>query len=158
MDLEGIIAIAGKPGLFRILSRSQKGLVVESILDGKKMPALATHKISALEDISMYTYDEDVPLKEILPRVKENFGGKPAEVNKLSKTELEDNFEKVLPDFDRDRVYPSDIKKLFSWYNLLLKHGMLAAKAEAPAKEEIEEAEIVEESSEPKAADKKKED
>ena len=154
MDLEGIIAIAGKPGLYKILSRSLKGLVVESIVDGKKMPALATHKISALDDISMYTYEEDVPLKEILPKVKEVFDGKAAEPNKLSKEELLGYFEKVLPDFDRERVYPSDIKKLLSWYNILLENGyMETTETEAAAEETIEDAEIVEESSNEDAAD-----
>ncbi len=152
MDLEGIIAIAGKPGLYKILSRSLKGLVVESIVDGKKMPALATHKISALDDISMYTYEEDVPLKEILPKVKEVFDGKAAEPNKLSKEDLLGHFEKVLPDFDRERVYPSDIKKLLSWYNILLENGYLE-ETQAASDDAIEEAEIVEESSDKNAAD-----
>ncbi|TXC81732.1 DUF5606 family protein [Luteibaculum oceani] len=141
MNLEGIIAIAGKPGLYKIVSRSMKGLLVESLIDGKRIPALATHKISALEDISMYTYEEDVPLKEIFPKIYEVQGGKKVENPKASNEELEGLFEKVLPDFDRERVYASDLKKLFAWYNLLHENDYFE-EVSAPT----EDAEIIEES------------
>ena len=140
MSLEGIIAIAGKPGLFKVVSRSNKGLLVQSLIDGKRIPALATHKISALDDISMYSYEEDVPLSTILANLKEIQGGKKVD---NPKAELEALFEKVLPNYDKERVYASDIKKLFTWYNLLLENDLIA---EVKAEEGIEEAEVIEES------------
>lgn len=149
MSLEGIIAIAGKPGLFKIVSRSNKGLLVESLIDKKRIPALATHKISALEDISMYTYEEDVPLSEILSKLKEVQASKPVANPKASGAELQELFEKVLPNYDQERVYTSDLKKLFSWYNLLLENDMLND-LEQKQEDGIEEAEIVEEEKENK--------
>lgn len=143
MSLEGIIAIAGKPGLFKVVSRSNKGLLVQSLIDGKRIPALATHKISALDDISMYSYEEDVPLSTILANLKEIQGGKKVDNPKGPNAELEALFEKVLPNYDKERVYASDIKKLFTWYNLLLENDLIA---EVKAEEGIEEAEVIEES------------
>ena len=143
MSLEGIIAIAGKPGLFKVVSRSNKGLLVQSLIDGKRIPALATHKISALDDISMYSYEEDVPLSTILANLKKIQGGKKVDNPKGPNAELEALFEKVLPNYDKERVYASDIKKLFTWYNLLLENDLIA---EVKAEEGIEEAEVIEES------------
>ena len=143
MSLEGIIAIAGKPGLFKVVSRSNKGLLVQSLIDGKRIPALATHKISALDDISMYSYEEDVPLSTILANLKEIQGGKKVDNPKGPNAELEALFEKVLPNYDKERVYASDIKRLFTWYTLLLENDLIA---EVKAEEGIEEAEVIEES------------
>jgi hypothetical protein len=125
MNLSGIIAIAGKPGLYKVLAQSKNGLIVESLIDGKRTPAYSTHKVSALEDISIYTYSEDVPLSVVFKGVydKENGG---AAINHLSSgDELRDYLMTILPEYDQERVYASDLKKLFSWYNLMHKSGKL---------------------------------
>ncbi|MFT6844222.1 MAG: hypothetical protein ACJAUV_000396 [Flavobacteriales bacterium] len=144
MNLSGIIAIAGKPGLYKVLAQSKNGLIVESLIDGKRTPAYSTHKVSALEDISIYTYSEDVPLSVVFKGVydKENGG---AAINHLSSgDELRDYLMTILPEYDQERVYASDLKKLFSWYNLMHKSGKLVL---------AEEEEVVEESkAEEKAA------
>lgn len=149
MSLTGIIAIAGKPGLYKVIARSKTGLVVESLVDGKKMPALATHKISALEDISMYTTEDDVKLSVVFNTIYELTEGKETLDPKSSGADLFEFFGKVLPNFDQERVYASDLKKLFTWFNILLKAGVVDGKLEdaTPAAEATEEAaeEVVEE-------------
>ncbi len=147
MNLTGIIAIAGKPGLYKVVSRAQNGLVVESLADGKKVPALASHKISALEDISMYTVDEDVKLSEVMDKIYAHTSGKEAIDSKSDGPALYAYFEQILPDFDKDRVYPSDLKKLFSWYSLLLNAGIFNL-AEEKATDSIQDAEVIEETKE----------
>lgn len=125
MNISGIISIAGKPGLYKIVAQSKGGVIVESIVDGKRFPASATSKISSLEDISMYTYEEDEPLSNIFTSIftKEN-GGQC--INPKSKEqELSEYFREILPSYDEDRIYKSDIKKLFTWYNLLQSKGLL---------------------------------
>lgn len=136
MDISGILAIGGYPGLFKMVSQMKSGLVVESLLDGKRMPAYATHKILALEDISIYTEEEDVPLSEVFGLLFKVNNGKPS-VNpkKASIAELQDALAQALPNYDRDRVYNSDLKKLFQWYNLLAEKGLLK---EEKAEEEAE--------------------
>ena len=155
MELTGIISMAGKPGLYKVVARSKGGLIVESLLDGKKVSAHATSRISALEDISMYTYGEEVPLKDVFTSLFKLVEGKEAIDPKASSDdELKAFFEKVLPEFDRDRVYPSDLKKLFTWYNLLLSKDLLKlaeeekpeakkkpAAKKAPKKTEVKEEE-----------------
>lgn len=131
--------MAGKPGLYKVIARSKGGLVVESLLDGKKASAHATSRISALEDISMYTYGEEVPLKDVFTNIFKLEDGKEAINPKSSDDELRAYFEKVLPEFDRDRVYPSDLKKLFTWYNLLLSKDMLKLEEEKLEEEVTEE-------------------
>jgi hypothetical protein len=141
MDLSGIISISGKPGLFKVVAQAKNNIIVESLLDGKRSPAYSTDRISALEDISIYTYEEDKPLAEVFQVIYEKEkGGKvishKESLNKLTKYLLE-----VLPNYDEDRVYSSDIKKLFQWYNILHKAGELKAEEKeeekkAPAKKE----------------------
>jgi len=143
MNLTGIIAIAGKPGLYKVISRSKSGLVVESLADKKKMPALATHKISALEDISIYTYGDDVRLSEVMDKIYAYTKGGETIDPKSEGAELFAYFEKILTDFDKDRVYPSDLKKLFTWYHLLLNAGIFELKEDK--KDDIQDAEIIEE-------------
>lgn len=143
MNLTGIIAIAGKPGLYKVISRSKSGLVVESLADKKKMPALSTHKISALEDISIYTYAEDVRLSEVMDKIYAFTKAGETIDPKSEGAELFKYFEQILPDFDKDRVYPSDLKKLFTWYSLLLNAGIFDIKEEKSG--DIQDAEIVEE-------------
>lgn len=138
MALEQIISVSGKPGLYKILSQTNYGLVAESLEDGKKVPVYSNYRISALVEISMYTYGEDVPLTEILWSIYEKEGKK--EVNaKMSDAEVRTWFETVLPDYDKERVYTSDIKKLVKWYNLLLKNDLITKPEAEQAEEEVVE-------------------
>lgn len=125
MDLSGIISIAGKPGLYKVLTNNKSSLVVQSLVDGKRTTALSTHKISALEDISIYTEENDVPLREVYQSIydKESGGSGPNHKGELS--DLKEYLSSILPDYDEDRVYNSDIKKLFQWYNILQVAGAL---------------------------------
>ncbi len=138
MDLSGIISISGKPGLYKVIAHAKNGLVVESLLDGKRMNAHVTHRISALEDISIYTYDDDVPLGDVYQSIFEKEDGGAAINHKASANELKEYLTEVLPNFDEDRVYHSDLKKLFQWYNLLQSNDLLKQKEESdeePAEE-----------------------
>lgn len=143
-----ILSIAGKPGLYALVSRGNRMLIVEALENGKRMPAYSNDRITSLNDIAIYTEDEEVPLLDVLQAVKEKESGKETAFNykKASKDELFSYFEAVLPKFDQDRVHPSDIKKLLSWYNLLVKSGNTDFEeepeeeaAEASAKEETAE-------------------
>ena len=135
MKLTGILSIGGYPGLFKMVSQMKSGLVVESLLDGKRMPAYSTQKILALEDISIYTDEDDVPLADVFGKIAEKSGGKAAlNPKKASVKELSDYLGEVLPDYDRDRVYNSDLKKLFQWFNLLAEKGMLKEEEEEKPK------------------------
>lgn len=140
MDLTGIIAISGKPGLFKVIASNRTSLVVESLVDGKRTVALPTHRISALEDISIYTIDEDVPLKDVYQNIYEKENGAAAINHKEDAGALKAYLGEILPDWDEDRVYNSDIKKMFQWYNILQASGALeeAMKSEAEAASEEE--------------------
>lgn len=117
-----ILAISGKPGLYELVSRGKGSLIVESLTDHKRMPAFASDRVTSLGDIAMYTEEEDKPLGEILKAMRDMEGGKVSSLNykKASGKELSDYFAKFVPDFDRDRVHSSDIKKLIQWYNILI--------------------------------------
>lgn len=130
MNISGIISIAGKPGLYKIVAQSKGGVIVESIVDGKRFPASATSKISSLEDISMYTYEEDEPLVNIFSNIFTKENGGPSVDPKSDEKTLFDYFREVLPAYDEERIYKSDIKKLFTWYNLLQAKGLLELKSE----------------------------
>jgi len=131
MDLTKIIAIAGYPGLFKIVAQASNGIIVESLLDKKRMPAYSHYKISGLEDISIFTYADDVPLKDVLKKIKEHEKGGKCIDPKSEPSDLRVYLEKILPDFDKERVHNSDIKKLFTWYNLLLDNNLLVETEEA---------------------------
>ena len=124
--LKDILSITGKPGLYKLVNRGNNMLIVESLLDGKRMPTYARDKIVSLGEISMYTMGEDIPLAEVLTKLGEKEGLKVASVDpkKADNDQLRDFFGEVLPDFDRDRVYPSDIRKLIQWYNILIHAGI----------------------------------
>lgn len=125
--LETILAISGKPGLFKLVSRGNHNLIVETLDSQKKrMPAFGSDKVISLADIAMYTDEKEVPLREVLKSIKEKEGGKTANIDyrKASKEELYKFLGEVLPNFDRDRVYPTDIKKLVQWYNILIENGL----------------------------------
>ena len=124
--LRDILSITGKPGLYKLVSRGNNMLIVESLLDGKRVPTYARDKIVSLGEISMYTMGEDVSLSEVLTKLGEKEGLKVAAIDpkKADNDQLRDFFGEVLPDFDRDRVYPSDIRKLIQWYNILINAGI----------------------------------
>lgn len=124
---ETILAISGKPGLYRLISRGKANLIVESLDDKKKrMPAFASDRVTSLADIAMYTDDEDIALWQVLKNLGEKENSKESAINikKASSAELREYFGEVLPTFDRDRVHDSDIKKLIQWYNILVKAGI----------------------------------
>ncbi|PRY90021.1 DUF5606 domain-containing protein [Marinilabilia salmonicolor] len=136
--LKGILAISGKPGLFKMITNAKNSIIVESLIDGKRTPAYATSKISSLEDISIFTVDGDTKLADVFVNIFE----KSLDVNpkKASSKELKDAFGQALPDYDDERVYVSDIKKVFAWYNLLKEKEVISADAiEAYKKGEDEE-------------------
>ena len=125
--LETILAISGKPGLYKLVSRGNNNLIVETIdAQKKRFPAFAADKVISLADIAMYTDEKEVPLREVLNSIKTKEGGKVASIDyrKASKEELFAYLGEVLPNFDRDRVYPADAKKLVQWYNLLVENGL----------------------------------
>jgi hypothetical protein len=124
MGLDKILAISGKPGLYELTAQSRGGFIVKSIPDGKKMAVNIRHNVSLLSEIAIYTYTEEVPLAEIFEKIKEKEDGGEAIRHKSNKTELENYFAEILPDYDVDRVYASDMKKIFQWYNLLIKNGI----------------------------------
>ena len=122
-----ILAISGKPGLYKLVSRGKNNLIVESLDDThRRQPAFATDRITSLADIAMYTETDDVPLMKVLESIKTLEEGKQASLDpkKASGDELREYFAKVLPEFDRERVHNSDIKKLLQWYNILIQAGI----------------------------------
>lgn len=122
-----ILAIAGKPGLYKLVSRGKNNLIVEALdATHRRQPAFATDRITSLGDIAMFTETDDIPLMDVLENLKKLEDGKKASINekKASGQELQDYFTKVLPEWDRDRVHNSDIKKLISWYNILIENGI----------------------------------
>lgn len=123
MSLEKILSIAGKPGLYELKTQTRGGLLAESLIDGKKITVSARQNVSLLSEIAIYTLTEEVPLREVFTKISEKESGKEAISHKSSKDQLEEYFFNVLPDYDEDRVYPSDIKKVLQWYNLLTKNG-----------------------------------
>ena len=144
MSLDKILAISGKPGLYELSAQTRGGFIVKSIPDGKKMAVNVRHNVSLLSEIAIYTYTEEVPLAEIFEKIKEKENGGEAISPKSSKKELEAYFAEVLPDYDVDRVYASDMKKIFQWYNLLIKNGF----TDFVASEENDEVETTEKSGE----------
>lgn len=123
--LREILSISGKPGLFKVVKQGNRMLVVEDLTTKKRFPALQRDKIISLGDIAMYTQSEDKPLGEILGLVYANMEGKEIDIKQLvADGKLRDKFAEILPDYDEDRVHDNDIKKLFTWYNLLVASGM----------------------------------
>jgi hypothetical protein len=142
--LKDILAISGHPGLFKLVSSTKNGVIVENIEDKKRMPAYASAKVSALEDIAIFTTgSDDMPLGEVFKSIRTKENGGPAVDHKSDSAVLKKYFEEVMPTYDKDRVYASDIKKVIQWYNLLQKCDMLSlldAKDE-PAESKDEKAE-----------------
>jgi hypothetical protein len=154
MNLTGIIAISGRSGLYKVVAQGKNNLIVQSLEDNKRFPAYASDRISALEDISIYTYEDDVALKIIFDSIFQKENGGPCPSHKDDKAVLEKYLLEILPNYDQERVYPSDVKKLFQWYNLLHKAGELKQDEEVVAEAPETAAETTE--SAPKAPAKAK--
>ncbi|MBI3521112.1 MAG: DUF5606 domain-containing protein [Bacteroidetes bacterium] len=154
MDLTGIIAISGQPGLYKVVAQSKNGIIVEGLADKKRTSISSTAKVSSLEDISMFTTGEDKPVAEIMKAIFDKEKGGPAIDAKADDKAITKYFEAVLPDYDKERVYTSNMRKLFNWYNGLQTSGNLKVK-EAETKEESTEKKIVKAATEKKAAVKK---
>tara|TARA_B100000780_G_scaffold228197_1_gene167561 strand:+ start:2142 stop:2678 length:537 start_codon:yes stop_codon:yes gene_type:complete len=123
MSLEKVLSISGKPGLYKMTKQTRSGFLAESLLDQKKISVSARHNVSLLTEIAIYTLTQEVPLREIFQKIATKEDGKQTISHKVPKLELEEFFFGILPDYDEDRVYPSDIKKVVQWYNLLVKNG-----------------------------------
>lgn len=120
MSLKDILAISGYSGLYRFISQGRNGVIVEGLIDQKRMNATGSARVSALEDIAIYTDDKEVPLKEIFRKIYQKENGGQTIDPKLATDKLKKYFEEILPEYDREKVYASDIKKVFIWYNILL--------------------------------------
>ena len=125
MSLKDILAISGYSGLYRFISQGRNGVIVEGLIDKKRMNATGSARVSALEDIAIYTDDKEVPLKEIFRKIYQKENGGTSIDPKSATDKLKKYFEEILPDYDREKVYVSDIKKVFIWYNLLLDLKMI---------------------------------
>ena len=123
MELKDILAISGQPGLYRYVAQSHTGVIVESLLDGKRSNVSATSRVSALTEISMFTEGEDIALADVFTKMYAYTGGKQAISHKESNDRLREFFGTVLPDYDKERVHVSDIKKAISWFNILVEAG-----------------------------------
>jgi hypothetical protein len=139
MELDKILAISKKPGLYKLITQSRGGFIVESLLDQKRISVSISSNVSLLSEIAIYTLNEELPLKDVLSKIFDKEKGAETSTSpKASKDDLEAYFFSVLPDYDEDRVYPSDIKKILNWYNLLNKNELLDFKTEASSTEEEE--------------------
>ena len=141
--LKTILAISGKPGLYKLVRQGKNMLIVESLADKKRVPAYAHDKVISLGDIAMYTVEDDIPLGDVLESLKAQTEGRPVDIKSFKDdSEVRAFFKEVLPEFDEDRVYTADIKKLFTWYNQLLAAGITDFKdAEEETAEEAAEEE-----------------
>lgn len=126
MSLEKVISISGKPGLYKLITQTRGGFVAESLVDNKRISVSIQNNVSVLSEIAIYTLTEEIPLLQVFDNIKKKENGQPTSVKaKDGKDKLEEYFFDVLPDYDEDRVYASDIKKVIQWYNLLQEHDML---------------------------------
>ena len=127
MDLKGIISISGKAGLFKVVAQGRNNIIVQALGDQRKFPIFATDKVSALEDISIYTYEEDVPLVDVYKKLAQHESYQKSISHKENGSKLREHASAFLPDYDEDRVHDSDLKKLFQWYNILVDQGVIDA-------------------------------
>ncbi len=125
MDLSKLLAISGKPGLFLVVGQTKNGIIVESLIDKKRIPVYASVKARSLKDISVYTDEDDVTLADVILKIKEKEIGGPALNAKSDDKAMKAYFEEILPNYDKERVYTSDIKKIISWYNVLQTNDLL---------------------------------
>jgi len=145
MDLKDIMAISGKPGLYKFVAQGRNGIIVEHIETGKRTSAFTTERINSLEEITVFTEEKDKPLKDIFKAIYEKEEGKESISPKSDNETLKAYFGEVMPDYDRERVYVSDIKKILQWYNILQKAGMLSFEEETEESEETEDTKETEE-------------
>ncbi len=139
--LKRILSIAGRPGLFKLVNQGKNMLIVESLTTGKRTPAYAHDKVVSLGDISIYTNEGDVPLSEVFETIKEKNNGQPVDVKAIgSDADIRNYFAEILPEFDNERVYTNDIKKVFAWYNQLIASGVTEFKDEEITQDEAAEA------------------
>lgn len=139
--IKNILAIAGRPGLYKLVNQGKNMLIVESMSTGKRTPAYAHDKVISLGDIAIYTTSGDMPLSEVLETIKEKNDGKPVDLKALGDdSAIRAYFAEMIPDFDDERVYTNDIKKVFSWYNQLIASGVTEFKDEEIAQDEAAEA------------------
>lgn len=137
MALDKVLSISGKPGLYKLLTQTRSGFLAESLTDKKRISVGIQQNVSILSEIAIYTLEEEMPLKEVFKKIseKEN-GGETSISHKVGKDQLEEYFFSILPNYDEDRVYSSDIKKVVSWYNTLLKNNLLDFTDALPSQEE----------------------
>jgi hypothetical protein len=141
MSLDKILAIGGRPGLYRLVTQTRSGLIAESLVDGKKVSVGISNNVSVLSEIAIYTLEEELPLRAVFEKIQQKEDGKKTSVDpKAGKLALEEYFFEVLPNYDEDRVYPSDIKKVIQWYNLLLDKDITDFSDPEAGKEETEQA------------------
>jgi hypothetical protein len=124
MSLEKILTISGKPGLYQLQNQTRSGFLATSLVDGKKISVSAKQNVSILSEIAIYTLTEELPLSEVFTKISKKENGGEAISHKSTRDKLEEYFFEILPDYDEDKVYPSDIKKVIQWYNLLTKNGI----------------------------------
>ncbi|MDH6358973.1 hypothetical protein M2135_002866 [Parabacteroides sp. PF5-9] len=139
--LKTILSVSGKPGLFKLISQGKNMLIVESLTDKKRTPVYASDKVISLGDIAIYTEEEEVPLHQVLESIKKKEASAAISLtpSALSPQELRDYFAAILPNFDRERVYPSDIKKILNWYNTLIANNITDFTPEKAAEQEVAE-------------------
>lgn len=157
MNLEKILAISGKPGLYILRVQTRTGFVAESLADGKKITVNLKSNVSLLSEISIYTYEGEKPLAEIMQTIADKENNGPALSHKEDNAKLATYFKEILPNYDEERVYPSDIKKILNWYGILQAKDLLVSPAAVEATPEEEAAEAVEEKAPAKKAKAKKE-
>lgn len=138
MSLDKVLSISGKPGIYALKTQTRSGFVAESLLDGKRITVGIRHNVSILSEIAIYTLSAEKPLREVFQKIKEKEDGGPTISHKVTRDELEEYFFNLIPDYDEDRVYPSDIKKVVHWYNILQKNDMLDFSAPTTSDEEEE--------------------
>ncbi len=137
MNLSDYFSIPGKPGVFKMLSQSKSGAIMESLVDGKRVPVFASDKISSMEEIGMFTNGDDIPLKNVFQNIFRKENGKETSVSpKADNKALQAYFTEVLPEWDRERVYVSDIKKALLWYNILISKNLIDLEEDEPEKAE----------------------
>ena len=130
MDLSKVLSVTGKSGLFKLLSHNKNSFIVESLTDGKRMPVFPNDGVATLDNISIFTEDEDVPLQEVLLAIFKKENGAQSPVNVSDSNALKAYFAEVLPNYDRERVYVSNMKKVILWYNQLIEKGLIDDKKE----------------------------
>lgn len=144
MSLDKILAIGGKPGLYKLVTQTRTGFVAESLLDNKRITVGMRSNVSILSEIAIYTLEEELPLREVFLKIQEKENGEKTSIgHKEEKIKLEEYFFEVLPDYDEDRVYASDIKKVIQWYNILHDNGItdFSSTEDSPLEDSTEETE-----------------